>query len=138
MAEEPVALAAPLVDPPPRPPALLELAAPAPRLPPPTPPDGPDPLEVEAPVVVEPVVVVEAAEDVMAVVPGAGVGVTDGLATVGNATAPPEAGNPLRCAALPTSPPVGVAEGAEVCAAAGAASPSKSSKAMVNLRIINR
>jgi len=149
--EEPVAVAAPAVDalpprvpPPAEPavPALPELAALVPlEPPPPAPPaefDLPE-VVVAPPIAVEPVTVVEfvgAAEEVVAVVPGTGVGVTDEFATLGGAIAPPEAGKPLRNAALPTLPLVGVADGATVCAAAGAASPSDTRTAKAALRIM--
>jgi hypothetical protein len=56
----------------------------------------------------------------------------------GSETAPPDAGNPLLCAALPTAPLVGVAEGATVWAAAAAVSAVESSKACPAERIMTR
>ena len=58
------------------------------------------------------------------------------VAMLGSATAPPPAGKPLRNEALPTSPPVGVAEGALVCARVVALTPSDSRNAMTAARIM--
>ena len=113
--EDPVAVAAPAVDP---------VDPPPPRLPPPPPPppDAAAPLEPVPvqPVVVEPGEVVEVVAEEVAVVPAIGVEAVAGeFWTLGNATAPPPVGNPL----------VGVAEGAVLCAAAFATSAIDSSKA---------
>jgi hypothetical protein len=93
-------------------------------------------VEVEVDVVVPTaeVEVVPAAgvEVVVVVVPAAGVVVVDEFCTVGKATAPPPAGNPLRSVALPTPPVVGVA----VCARAVETRPMDSRKANPALRIM--
>jgi hypothetical protein len=60
------------------------------------------------------------------------------LAIEGKMTAPAAAGYPLRCAALPTAPLVGVAEGATVWAAAAAVSVIENSKASPGQRIMTR
>jgi hypothetical protein len=120
--EDPVAVAAPAVDP---------AEAPPPRLPPPplAPPDAAEPLE-PVPVllvVVEPGEVVEVVAEEVAVVPAMGVEAAAGeFWTLGNATAPPPVGNPL----------VGVAEGAVLCAVAFATSATDNSKADPAVRIM--
>jgi hypothetical protein len=120
--EDPVAVAAPAVDP---------VDPPPPRLPPPPPPppDAAAPLEPVPvpPVVVEPGEVVEVVAEEVAVVPAIGVEATVGeFRTLGNATAPPPVGNPL----------VGVAEGAVLWAAAAAASARDNSTANPAVRIM--
>jgi hypothetical protein len=126
--EDPVAVAAPAVDP-------VDPAPP--RLPPPlAPPDAAAPPVVVEPGVeagVEPGEVVEVAEVVevvaeeVAVVPAIGVEAAAGeFRTLGNATAPPPVGNPL----------VGVAEGAVLCAVAFATSATYKSKANPTARIM--
>jgi hypothetical protein len=124
--EEPVAVAAPAVDP---------VDPPPPRLPPPPPPP---PDAAAPPVVVEPgveagvepgevVEVVEVVAEEVAVVPAIGVEAVAGeFWTLGNATAPPPVGNPL----------VGVAEGAVLCAVAVAASATNNNKANPAVRIM--
>src|SRR6266403_1251190 len=94
------------------------IRSPPPRLAPPPPPP---PVWPEAPELVlllppAPVVpVVELVEDGVVVVAAAGVEVVVAeFCTLGSATAPPPAGNPLCSVALPTVPVVGVA----VCATA--------------------
>jgi hypothetical protein len=132
--EDPVAVAAPAVDP------VDPVDPPPPRLPPPPPPPDAAAPPAVVEVVVEPGEVVEVVELVaeeVAVVPAIGVEAVAGeFWTLGNATAPPPAGNPLRCAALPTAPLVGVAEGAVLWAAAAAASAIDSSKANPAVRIM--
>jgi hypothetical protein len=96
--EDPVAVAVPAV----------EVDPPPPRLPPPPPPlvwpEAPEPVLLLPPVPVVPVV------EMVVVVPAVDAEVVpDEFCTLGNATAPPPAGNPLRKAALPTFPVVGVA-----------------------------
>src|SRR4051812_37930206 len=119
--EDPVAVAAPAVEadpPPPRgPPETLPPAVPVvpvvavlPAAPPPAPPVAP--VEVVA-AVGEGVGLPAAAADVGVAAVGFEV-VVDEFCTLGKATAPPPDGNPLRNAALPTFPAVGVA----VCARA--------------------
>jgi hypothetical protein len=81
--------------------------------------------------VVEDDVVVPVAEVV--VVPAVGVEVVvDEFCTLGNAAAPPPAGNPLRNVALPTPPPVGAA----VCARADETRPIDRKRANPELRIM--
>lgn len=155
--KEPVEVAVPAE---PEPPAT---AAPPPRVPPPAPPpeapaekpppppeppplapvpDRPEPLGLLLLVMVPLVapmalgVVAKPVVGEVAVLAGLRAEILE-LTALGGATAPPAAGKPLRSAALPTAPLVGVAEGAEVCAPAGAASPSDSSRATTALRIIN-
>ncbi|MBV9018326.1 MAG: hypothetical protein JO058_21960 [Alphaproteobacteria bacterium] len=136
------------------PPPPPENPPPAPE-PPPLAPDTPDPVEppvasavfATPPPVPETVRVEVAGVEVVrvvemfvageAVVPAAGAWVRVlELAMLGSATAPPEAGKPLRSEALPTSPAVGVAEGAEVCARAVAVTPRDNSKARTRARIM--
>lgn len=89
---------------------------------------------------------VEAVEDESAgelVVPAKGVAVVVlelamDSPMAGRATAPPAAGKPLRCAALPTAPLVGVAEGPAVWAAAAAANTVENRKASAAKRIVTR
>ena len=159
--EDPVGVAAPAVDAlavdalPPRvapPPVAVPPATPDPPetvlLPPVLPPVVP---VVDAPPAVPVVELVEAVPGapvatVKVVVPVAGVevavpgvGVASVVAefcTLGNATAPPPAGKPLRRAALPTAPVVGVAEGAVVCASAGETRLIDRKKANAGMRIM--
>ena len=153
--EDPVGVAAPAVDAlPPRvapPPVAPPLAAPDPRetllVPPPVLPATVPvvPVVKAAPAVppaLPPVVpVVELVEDdvvvpatgVDVVVPAVGVAVVvDEFCMVGNAAAPPPAGNPFRSVALPTPPPVGAA----VCASADETRPINRKRANPELRIM--
>jgi hypothetical protein len=160
--EDPVGVAAPAVDAlavdalPPRvvpPPVAVPPATPDPPetvllLPPVLPPvvpvvDAPPAVPVVelvgadpgAPVATVEVVVPVAGVEVA--VPGVGVAsVVAEFCTLGNATAPPPAGKPLRRAALPTAPVVGVAEGAVVCANAGETRPIDRKKANAGMRIM--
>ena len=111
------------------------------------PPPPPLPLLVVLPAPFAPAELVEIVEPIeddavgKAVVPGRevpAVAVAPELPIAGRATAPPEAGKPLRCAALPTAPLVGVAEGAAVWAAAAAAKAVENRKASAAKRIVTR
>jgi hypothetical protein len=150
--EDPVGVAAPAVD------ALPPRAVPLPlAAPPPVTPDPPETVLMLPPVLPATVPVVEAApavppaappvvpvvevveDDVVVpvaevvVVPAVGVEVVVGeFCTLGNATAPPPAGNPLRSVALPTPPLVGAA----VCASADETRPIDRKKANPELRIM--
>ena len=146
---EPEEFPAPVVAPPPEevapPPEAVALELRSPPPPPPVETVPADPLgevEVEADVevvllaaaVVPVVLVVVVLVVVVVVLPGVGFPVVtaDG-AMVGSAAAPPPAGNPLRVAALPTSPAVEVA----VCATAGMAMPSIMAIARIGARVIS-
>jgi len=103
--EDPVAVAVPAV----------EVDPPPPRLAPPPPAVWPEAPELVLLLPPAPVVPVIELVEVVVVVPAAGVEVVVAeFCTLGSATAPPPAGNPLRSVALPTVPVVAVA----VCATA--------------------
>jgi hypothetical protein len=137
---DPVVVAAPAVD---APPPLVRVPAPDPRPPPEKPPLAPPALLVVVPAPVAPtelVAVVEEDEVAVVTVPARGVvavAVLE-LPITGRATAPPAAGKPLRWAALPTAPVVGVALGAVVCAKTAAANAVHTEKAIPAKRIMPR
>jgi hypothetical protein len=127
--EDPVAVAAPAVEVDPPPP---------PRLPPPPPPpvwpEAPEPVLLLPPVPVVPVVEVV---EVVVVVPAVDVEVVpDEFCTLGNATAPPPVGKPLRKVALPTPPVPGEADGVAFWARAIETMPIDRKRAKPGVRIM--